>query len=150
MRAALRRLTARLRGCRVEQGGQALVEFALVMPVLLGFFVGIVELGQAWRSQQVLTHAVREGTRLAIVPTSTNQQVADRVSQVLRQGGLEPSRAQLSLALRAGTGTLDTVRVSYPYAFPLLGPVVKLINPGSSAVPAGSVQLSSTYVMRNE
>jgi Flp pilus assembly protein TadG len=144
------RLLARLRDLHREQGGQALVEFAMVMPVLLAFFVGIVEVGQAWRSQQVLTHAVREGTRLAIVPTSTTQQVADRVKRTLAQGGLDTTRAQMSLAIRGGTGTLDTVRVTYPHAFPLLGPVVKLVSPGSSAVPAGSVQLTSTYVMRNE
>jgi Flp pilus assembly protein TadG len=146
----VRRLAARLRNLPGEQGGQALVEFALVMPVLLGFFVGIVEIGQAWRSQQVLTHAVREATRLAIVPTSTRQQVSDRVKQTLAQGGLDTARAQMTLALRGGTGTLDTVRVVYPHAFPLLGPVVRLINPGSSTVPPGSVQLSSIYVMRNE
>lgn len=144
------RVRALLRRLRADERGQALMEFALVMPVLLGLLVGIVEIGQAWRSQQVLVHSVREATRLAILPTSTNQQVVDRIQQMLTQGGLDPSRAQVSLALRAGTGTLDTVRVQYPQAFPLLGPVVRLINPGSSTVPAGSVQLTSTYVMRNE
>lgn len=135
---------------RADSSGQALVEFALVMPLLLGLLVGIVELGQAWRSQHVLTHAVREGTRLAIVPTSTTQQVTDRINQMLAQGGLDATQAQLTLALRSGSGTSDTVRVQYPQAFPLLGPVVKLINPGTTSVPPGSVQLSSTFVMRNE
>jgi Flp pilus assembly protein TadG len=150
MRNLISRLIARCRELHVNRDGQALVEFALVMPLLLGFLVGIVELGQAWRSQQVLTHAVREGARLAIVPTSTDQQVSERINQMLANGGLDASKAQTTLALRGGTGTSDTVRVQYPYAFPLLGPVVRLIHPGSSSVPPGSVQLSSTYVMRNE
>lgn len=144
------RVRALLRRLRADERGQALMEFALVMPVLLGFLVGMIELGQAWRSQQVLTSAVREGGRLAIVPTSTSEQVSKRIGEVLSQGGLDPARAQMTLALRTGTGTMDTVRAHYPYAFPLLGPVVRLISPKSTAVPPGSVQLSSTYVTRNE
>lgn len=143
-------MRARLRALRADQRGQALIEFALVMPVFVGFLVGMIELGQAWRSQQVLTHAVREGGRLAIVPTSTNEQVTKRIGEVLSQGGLDPARAQMTLALRAGTGTMDTVRARYPYAFPLLGPAVRLISPGSDTVPPGTVQLSSTFVTRNE
>jgi len=42
------------------------------------------------------------------------------------------------------------VRVQYPQAFPLLGPVAKLIKGGSGTLPPGTVQLTSTYVMRNE
>ena len=139
----------RLRRLRCS-GGQALVEFALVMPVLLGFLIGITELGQAWRSQQVLTHAVREAARLAIVPTSTSQQVSLRIDEMLSLGGLDATRAQTTLGLKTGTGTSDSVRVQYPFAFALLGPVVRLIKPSSSSSPPGSILLTATYVMRNE
>ena len=131
-------------------GGQALVEFALVTPLLLGFLIGITELGQAWRSQQVLTHSVREAARLAIVPTSTSQQVSLRINEILAQGGLDASRAQTTLGLKTGTGTSDSVRVQYPYAFAMLGPVVRLIKPASTSTPPGSILLTATYVMRNE
>jgi len=87
------RFLGRLRAGAADQAGQALAEFALVMPVLLGLLVGIVELGQAWRSQQVITHAVREATRLAILPNSTGPQVTARLQEALAQGGLDPSRA---------------------------------------------------------
>jgi len=47
--------------------GQALVEFALVIPLFLLMLVGIFDLGRAVFSYNTLTNAAREGARLAIV-----------------------------------------------------------------------------------
>ena len=53
----------RLKALGRDDGGQALVEFALIMPFLLLFLVGIVEFGRAWNQHQVITDAAREGAR---------------------------------------------------------------------------------------
>ena len=50
---------------RVRRRGAALVEFALVMPLLLLLLVGIMEFGRAWSQTQVITDAARQGARLA-------------------------------------------------------------------------------------
>jgi len=47
--------------------GQALVETALVLPLVLILLVGIFDLGRAAFLSGTLNHAVREGTRYAIV-----------------------------------------------------------------------------------
>jgi Flp pilus assembly protein TadG len=47
--------------------GQALVEFALVIPIFLLIFVGLFDLGRAVFAYNTLTNAAREGVRLAIV-----------------------------------------------------------------------------------
>lgn len=52
---------------RRDSRGQALVEFALILPVLLLLLVGIFDLGRAVLASGTLTAAVREGTRYAIV-----------------------------------------------------------------------------------
>lgn len=57
----------RKRRKRKEQEGQALVEFALVMPVLLLLLIGIMEFGLLLYNQQVITNASREGARFGIV-----------------------------------------------------------------------------------
>ena len=54
-----------LRG-RLERG-QALVEFALVIPIFLLLLVGLFDLGRAVFAFNTLTNAAREGARLAIV-----------------------------------------------------------------------------------
>lgn len=45
--------------------GQGLVELALVFPILLMFFVGLIEVGWALHSYLVLVNANREGARFA-------------------------------------------------------------------------------------
>lgn len=51
---------------RDERGG-AMVEFALVVPLLLVLMMGIIDFGRAWNVKQALTDAAREGARRAVV-----------------------------------------------------------------------------------
>ena len=52
--------------------GQALVEFALVIPIFLLILVGLFDLGSAVFSYNSITNAAREGARLGIVNQDTN------------------------------------------------------------------------------
>ena len=80
------RLSARVR----SQAGAELVEFALVLPILLLVFGGIVDFGLLLQRQQVITNAAREGARLAVV----NYPVPDVEERVRRfvQVGTEQRR----------------------------------------------------------
>ena len=51
---------------RRAQRGAVLVEMALVIPILLFLFVGVVDYGLILREYQVLQNAAREGARLSI------------------------------------------------------------------------------------
>ena len=51
---------------RAERG-QALIEFAFLVPVLLVFMLTVLDFGLALDRRQVIQHAVREGTRQAAV-----------------------------------------------------------------------------------
>jgi hypothetical protein len=55
------------RATRQRSAGQALVEFALVAPVLLLTLLGLIELGRFVVGYEAANNAVREGTRYAIV-----------------------------------------------------------------------------------
>lgn len=55
-----------LRGRRGEDGA-ALVEFAIVLPVLVLLLFGIVEFGIALNDYQSIRHGVRDGSRQAVV-----------------------------------------------------------------------------------
>ena len=61
------------RGLRSE-AGQALVEFALLTPLLLLIVSGIVEAGRAFYAYVQIANAVREGVRAgSFIPTETSQ-----------------------------------------------------------------------------
>jgi hypothetical protein len=46
-----------------RETGAALVEFAIITPLLLLLVFGIIEFGRAYNAQNTLTHAAREGAR---------------------------------------------------------------------------------------
>lgn len=48
---------------RRDERGAAVVEFALILPILVLFVFGIVEFGRAYSARIELTGAVREGAR---------------------------------------------------------------------------------------
>lgn len=54
-----------MRKDETRQRGAALVEFALLMPLLLMLFLGIVSVGIAYNHQLSITHAARESARFA-------------------------------------------------------------------------------------
>ena len=57
----------------VKRGkGQALVEFALLLPVFLLMVVGVAEFGRAWMTKNILTGAAREAVRAAAVEVQAN------------------------------------------------------------------------------
>jgi Flp pilus assembly protein TadG len=51
------------RSARKEKRGQALVEFALVFPLLVLLIFGLIDLGRAVYAQHTLSEAAREGAR---------------------------------------------------------------------------------------
>ncbi len=97
--------------------GQGLAEFALVLPVAMLLVVGALEFGRFLMVRQVVVTAAREGARMAILPTTRFQsEVEAVVREWLRNGSLDPARAQISVSgLRASTGEPTTVDVRYPF-----------------------------------
>jgi Flp pilus assembly protein TadG len=47
-------------------GGQGLVEFALIIPILLILMAGIADFGLLYLTSQTVKHATREGARFAV------------------------------------------------------------------------------------
>jgi hypothetical protein len=71
-----------------DRGGQSIIEFALLLPILLMVIFGITEFGRAILVKNVLHTAAREGARLAVVSDSTSAH--GRVLEVLNAGNVVP------------------------------------------------------------
>lgn len=127
--------------------GQAILEMALVIPILLVLIAGIVDLAQLWRSYHIVTNASREGARVAVLPSGTETVVQTRISEILSGSSLDPTKADVLLNTSTITGTQDTVRITYPYEALILKPMLLLV--GNSEFP-GTISLSAVTVMRNE
>ncbi|MGH2377795.1 MAG: TadE/TadG family type IV pilus assembly protein [Candidatus Limnocylindria bacterium] len=81
-----------MRRSRGEEG-QALVEFALVLPVLLMLILGLFDVARAVWQENTLAYAAREGTRYAIVHGSASEAPVDQgdhaaVGDVVREAAV--------------------------------------------------------------
>ncbi len=94
----------------------AIVEFAVVTPLLLTIVFGIIEYGYVFMVRQTLTNSAREGCRVAILQTSVSPytEVTDRVAQVMAPTG----QTTYSVAMTHATAgdVSETVTVSIPFA----------------------------------
>lgn len=130
-----------------REDGQALVEFALIVPVLLLLIVGLAEFARAWNTKQVLTDAARESLRSAVVanPDFTYESMLNVIDQALVRASLDPERAEVSMeGWKAGTGTLAQVQIDYTYELGLFGALANW------AAGDRTLVLSTSFVMRNE
>ena len=107
---------------RRPRPGAAAVEFAVVLPVLLVFLLGMVEIGRAIMVSQVLSHAARSGARLGVLDTSTTAAVRSDVERRLADAGVKGATVSVLVGGSAGevkgatTGTEVAVRITVPYA----------------------------------
>lgn len=145
------RLPARVR----SETGAELVEFALVLPMLLLIFGGIIDFGLILQRQQIVTNAAREGARLAVLPGYTTADVQSRVAQFVTEGlddaGAAPNTSLTMVTLTPGAGPpfqAARVQVSLDSSFLILGPLVSLAGGGGEAF--GTIALTATSTMRVE
>ena len=136
--------------------GQALLETALILPLILLVSVSIFEFGRAYQTLQVLTNAAREGARLAILPSSTPSDVQSRVTAYLQAGQLANSNnatvsvnQNVSISIGATAAAASLVTVNYPFSFMVLNPVAKLVVNGST-LGGAPLTLTASAEMRNE
>lgn len=106
----------------IGERGQALVEFALVLPVLLVLALAIGELSEVGVARLALTHAAAEGARTVAL---TNDDRLARASIAAASGPVRPGAVEIFIeppAEQRGNdprGTLVLVRLRYAIAAPL-------------------------------
>lgn len=90
-----------------NQSGAATVEFALIVPILILLVFGIIQFGIAFNNQLAITHAAREGARLAAVGAFSEDKVRTSAYPV------EPDSVSLSYPNGNEHGEPVEVRILY-------------------------------------
>ena len=130
-----------------SRSGQALVEFALVAPLLLLLILGMVDFARAWSAYEVITYQARQGARMAVVdnPTTTEDDVLQAIRDGLTNGNLDPDEATIAIdGFGDLRGTPATVQIDYPYSLVFAGRFLDWLTGSEDLV------LSTQFVMRNE
>jgi Flp pilus assembly protein TadG len=157
---------------RTEPSGQALVEFALVIPIFLLLLFAIIQLGLLFGGQNSLVNAVRETTRYAatyrVIDSTGAQDACDDLVLVKLDDALHtnPLTADTSSRLVPHPGhtwlaeytwELDPngtyyvrIAVQADYKFPLYVPLVSIFLDGMDGTIDSNLRLSAKEEMRIE
>lgn len=130
------------------EAGQALVEVAVALPILLALLVGIFEFARAYNVQQVITNAAREGARQGVLPSMGQADAVLRADQRLADAGISSATVTWNCPAPCSTGASVGVTVAVDYTFVFIGPVLSLLASGNN--DPGTITLRSTSTMRRE
>ena len=113
--------------CQARATGQALVEWAVALTVLLWLCLGGVDLGRAFGIDIGLTNAARVGARYAVlVPTATDAQIRAKVQA--EQSSLGVTDAMITI----DRSQADRRTVSITYPFTPFTPLVARLGDGTT------------------
>jgi Flp pilus assembly protein TadG len=133
MRRPFRFATARARAVLASTRGVAVVEFALIAPVLFMILLGTLELGRLFWIRNSLQFAVEEAGRYAMVDaTATYTSIHDEAKNRL------PSLEVDIVVVPDTAGGISFITVTATYQFEFLSgllPVGTLVLSGKSRVP---------------
>lgn len=140
---ATRKLDKLFRSFRLYRRGAALVEFAIVAPVLLLLVMGMIEYGRLVMVQQVITNASREGARQGTLEGATTASVTTTVNQFLAASRIHGAVVTVTPnpPSSAAFGNPVTVAVQVPFSEVSWLPTPMFLS---------GATLSATTVMRRE
>lgn len=149
--ARRQRRSARMR-LRASSSGQALVEFALVVPMALLLFVGIIEVSHYYYARLTLRHSVLEATRFAVTGSQLEDAEsgdtltrAESITRILQSAApaLPVDLERLSIEPPDGGGPGEIVRLSATYSYGFSLPLIRKFFPER-------VEFTVTSAMKNE
>lgn len=97
--------------------GAAVVEFAIVAPLLILLILGMIEFGRMIMVKQAITNATREGAREACLDGATKEKVQETVKKYLDTCGISGA----SIEIKPDLGQVQfrepiTVTVNIPFS----------------------------------
>jgi len=109
-----------------RERGQAAVETALVLPLIMAVVLALVQVGLLVRDHILVVHAAREAVRAAAVAPTTEAAAAAAISATQ----LDPSRLEVDTEGSRTTGGL--LRVTVRYRPKLSVPIVGRLFPAAT------------------
>jgi Flp pilus assembly protein TadG len=152
-------IMAALKTSRRGERGQATIELALTLPLLLLVVLGVFDFGLMFQRFEVVTNAAREGARLAVLTSQYNTAAAQqRALDYLASGGITDggvgcnagTAGSLCVTVTPGTTTIAgtspaltvnemVVSVQYDHQHVFVGPIMGLFGGTLGVTPLKAV-----------
>ena len=115
-----------------QDRGAALVEMAIILPLLILLILGMAEFARGYNARITLTHATREGVRVLAITGDSATAIAATKSAVMP---LDPDVVAVSTTACV-EGFPTSLSASYPFSYSIL------------FFGSGTITLETTAVMR--
>jgi len=106
-----------------REDGQAFVEFAIVLPVLVLLVFGIIQFGVAFHNYLAITDAARVAARAAAVKRTDSPctAAANAIEDTVSQGQWAEISSRITCTAGPNTGDQVKITIKYPYSIGLPG-----------------------------
>jgi Flp pilus assembly protein TadG len=126
---------------RMKRRGSAVVEAAVIAPLMVLAMFGMVEVGQVYHIKQTVALASREGARAGALPGGDYNDVQNAVAAAMAGPNLTGYTLTTNVATLSATDTQVSVTVSMPF---------DRASFTGSLLGGGSFNIESTTIMRRE
>ncbi|QHS22504.1 pilus assembly protein [Virgibacillus sp. MSP4-1] len=123
-------------GLRKSQRGQAVVEIALVLPILLLLIFGMIDIGRIIHTYMTVEHVSRESARAASVGDD-NLEIAETAYQAAPALNQEYLSITISPESNRSRGSYVSISTSYPVE--ILTPFIRQLLPNPFLVTSETV-----------
>jgi Flp pilus assembly protein TadG len=109
------------------QRGQAMVEFAIIVPILLTVLLGIMQLGVVYNNWVTLTDAARAGARKgAVCRSGCSPDATTATTNAVKSSAVDLNQSKLGVTVTStwAQGADVTVKATYPWSVNIMGIVV--------------------------
>jgi Flp pilus assembly protein TadG len=116
-------LTHKISSRLQRQDGQAFVEFAIVLPLLVLLVFGITQFGLAFRNHLAITDAARVAARAAAVKRTNNPcgAATTAIQNTVSAGQWAQVSSRITCTAGPNVGDQVKITIKYPYAIGLPG-----------------------------
>jgi Flp pilus assembly protein TadG len=127
---------------RENERGQAIVEFAIVLPLLLILLFGVIDFGRALQTYITINNASREGARLGSInpDADVDAKVRDAAGEFDNDG------LAIAVSFPDGKDSGDSVVVDVDYEYSFITPLGSFVE----ALSGGTLTLGTSSDMRIE
>jgi Flp pilus assembly protein TadG len=88
--------------------GAAVVEFALLLPLLCTITLGMMEIGRGAMVSKIVSDAARNGAQVAALPTASNATVTSRINSVLTASNIAAANATITILVNGVAADVAT------------------------------------------
>ncbi len=121
-----------------DSAGVALVEFALVVPLLLAIIFATFDLGWAVYANNTVSLAAREGARKGIISTASESTIDAHVQTIATGLNLQASDIDVNRHTDSG---VDYVTVTVDYTYSPFTPFISILLSGGTITLTGKATM---------